>query len=336
MSKYLYIPVALLAITACRKDPGVPIAEMDSPFPLLLPAGSPFPETPSDNPLTTASVQLGKALFFDKRLSRDGTVSCASCHLPDHAFSDITAVSTGIEGRMGERNSPTLANVAYHQNYFRDGGVPTLEQQAIAPIHDDNEMDHDIHAVAAELREEEPFAKLSMLAYGKPMDGWVVTRALASYQRTLISGWSRWDRWMQGDAQALTPAEVRGWQLFNSNSLGCTNCHDGFDLKDHDFHNIGLYSEYADPGRARITLDPADEGKFKTPTLRNITLTAPYMHDGSMATLEEVMDHYAMGGHPHPNLSHLMRDFTLNAKDKADVIAFLNALTDDRSLDQVP
>ncbi len=310
--------------------------ELDGPFPLQLPTGFPYPQSPDDNPMTNASVRLGKALFFDQRLSRDGTISCASCHHPEQAFSDVTALSTGVEGGQGMRNSPTLANVAYHSSFFRDGGVPTLEQQAIAPVHDPVEMDHDIHAAAAQLRDEEPFRRLSMLAYGKPLDGWVLTRALASYQRTLISGWSRWDRWTQGDATAMTESEQRGWQLFNSEALNCTACHGGFDLSDHGFHNVGQYLDYSDPGRERISLDAADLGKFKTPTLRNIALTAPYMHDGSMATLEEVIAHFASGGVAHPNRSPEMRTFELSTEQRIDLIAFLHALTDERSIDQVP
>lgn len=331
-----YIALLALLLVSCRRDLDTVPQDGDTPFALQLPVGFPWPGTPPDNPLTTASVQLGKALFFDPRLSRDGTISCASCHLPEKAFSDVTAVSTGIEGRLGERNSPGLANVGYHTSFFRDGGVPTLEQQAIAPIHDPKEMDHDIHAAAALLRDVEPYAKLSQVAYGKPMNGWVITRALANYQRTLISGWSRWDRYMQGESEALTPSELRGWLLFNSPSTGCRECHSDFDLSDHDFHNIGLYQVYADPGRARITLDAADEGKFKTPSLRNVALTAPYMHDGSMATLNEVISHYVSGGEAHPNLSHLMHSLNLTAKDRTDLINFLHALTDERDIDQVP
>lgn len=325
-----------LLLSACRKDPGIPVMEVDTPFPLQLPVGFPFPMTPDDNPLTTASVRLGKALFFDPRLSRDGTVSCATCHLPELAFSDGKAVSIGIEGRKGMRNSPSLGNVAYHGSFFRDGGVPTLEQQVIAPIHDPLEMDHDIQEAAAALRDIEPYDRLSMRAYGRPMDAWVLSRAIANYERTLISGWSRWDRWMQGDEAAMTESEVRGWRLFNGPDLNCGACHGGFDLSDHAFHNIGLYMDDRDPGRERITLQAQDLGKFKTPSLRNVARTAPYMHDGSMATLDEVVAHFATGGQPHPNRSPALRTFALDDQEKADLIAFLHALNDERSMDQVP
>jgi cytochrome c peroxidase len=331
------IALLVLVLVGCRKDGDAVDAGVAALFPLELPPGFPMPSTPADNPLTRASVELGKRLFFDPRLSRDGTVSCASCHLPGNAFADVAAVSEGVDGRLGFRNGPTLANVAYHtKGFFRDGGVPTLEQQVISPVHEPAEMDHDIHRAAETLRDLEPYASLSLRAYGKPLDGWVLTRAIANYQRTLVSGWSRWDRWMAGDHSALTESEVRGWELFNGAALNCTGCHSGFDLSDHDFHNVGQYTVYTDPGRERITLDPADNGKFKTPTLRNIALTAPYMHNGAFLTLDEVVDHFASGGHPHPALSKALRPFTLDPQGRTDLLAFLNALTDERPIDQVP
>lgn len=329
--------IALVALlVGCRHPEQQELLEPDRPFALQLPAGFPPIPEPSENMLTEARVQLGKALFFDKRLSREGRVSCASCHFPERAFSDTLPLSLGVDGLPGLRNSPPLINLAWHGAYFRDGGVPTLEQQAIAPVHDPLEMDFSITRAAADLRHQEPYAMLSQRAYGKPLDAWVLTRALAAYQRTLVSGWSRYDRHLQGDAGALNESERRGLELFRSAALNCTACHGGFDLSDHAYHNLGQYEAYADPGRERITLNPADNGKFKTPTLRNIALTAPYMHDGSMATLEEVIDFLATGGLPHPNRDTEMRSFALSPQDKADLIAFLRALTDERPIDQVP
>ena len=329
--------VWMILMASCQRDPALPIAEVNGPFILELPSGFPPPPVPEENPLTEASVALGKHLFFDKRLSRDGTVSCASCHHPDRAFSDTLAISVGIDGGLGMRNAPPLINLAYHPAFFRDGGVPTLEQQVIAPVHDPVEMDHDIHAAAALLAAEEPYQRLSLLAYERPMDAYVLTRALASYERTLVSGWSRWDRWMQGDASALTTTEVQGWELFSSAALGCTGCHAGFDLSDHAYHNVGQYTDYGtDTGRERITDDPGDIGRFKTPTLRNIARTAPYMHDGSMATLAAVIDHFASGGQPHPNKSPAMTGFNLDPEEQQALIAFLHALNDERPIDQVP
>lgn len=311
--------------------------ETDGPFFLDLPAGAPPFTVPDANPLTRASVELGKALFFDTRLSRDASMSCASCHDPDHAFSDTVALSLGVAGLPGSRNAPTLANVAYHPGLFRDGGIPTLEAQVIAPVQDPLEMDHTLQGAAEHLSQEGEYQRLSLLAYGRELDPYVITRAIASYQRTLISGWSRFDRYVyEGQSQAMTESEVRGWDLFRSEALNCSACHSGFDLSDHSYQNIGQYLEYVDPGRARITLDLGDEGKFKVPTLRNIALTGPYMHDGAMATLDQVIDHFASGGQPHPNRSPLLTTFALNEQERMDLIAFLHALTDERSIDQVP
>lgn len=337
MNGSAYIIIAALALTACRKDPDPLGATVDRPFVLELPPGAPTPVVPGAYPLTGASVALGKALFFDQRLSRDGTVSCASCHHPTHAFSDTMPLSLGVQGRQGLRNAPTLANVAYHPALFRDGGVPTLEAQVIAPVQEPNEMDHTLQGAADRLSDEYRYQQLSRTAYGRALDPFVITRAIAAYERTLISGWSRFDRfYYQGDALALTASESRGWQLFSGSALNCMACHSGFDLSDHSFQNVGQYLEYDDPGRARISLDPGDVGKFKVPTLRNVALTGPYMHDGAMATLSEVVDHFAHGGQAHPNKSPLMTNFTLTEQEKVDLVAFLYALTDERPIDQVP
>jgi cytochrome c peroxidase len=335
MMRWALLIGAVSLLSSCRHGTDDSL-EPDRPFNLQSPPGFPAMPSPDDNPLTEASVAMGKALFFDERLSRDGTVSCASCHFPERAFSDTLPLSLGVDGLPGMRNAAPLTNLAWHSGYFRDGGVPTLEQQAIAPIHDPLEMDFSITRAAADLRNLEPYATLSRRAYGKPMEAYELTRALAAYQRTLVSGWSRYDRYLGGDAGALTASEQNGLALFRSDALNCTACHGGFDLSDHGYHNVGQYLSYADPGRERITLAPSDNGKFKTPTLRNIVLTAPYMHDGSMATLEEVIDFFAAGGLPHVNRDPEMLSFALSPQDKADLIAFLRALTDERPIDQVP
>lgn len=320
----------------CRKDPAVVQNDVDGPFLLELPQGFPSPPVPQQNPLTQASVKLGKALFFDPRLSLDGTISCASCHLPDRAFSDTLALSRGVDELPGMRNAPSLGNVAYHDALFRDGGVDDLERQVIAPVQDPVEMAHSLQAAVEAVSEDADHQRLSRIAYGRGLDGFVITRAIASYERTLISGWSRYDRYRAGETSALTGSEVNGLQLFNSAALNCSACHSGFDLSDHSYQNVGQYMSYADPGRERITLDPQDNGKFKVPSLRNVALTGPYMHDGALATLSEVIDHFASGGLQHPQRSPLMTNFALSAQEKSDLIAFLHALTDERSLDQVP
>jgi cytochrome c peroxidase len=302
-----------------------------------MPPGAPELPVPNGNEPTVARVSLGKALFFDERLSLGRGLSCASCHHPDRAFSDTTALSTGADGALGLRNAPSLANLAYHPAYFRDGGIPTLEQQVLAPVHTENEMASNIVDAAALLRGDEHLASLSRKGYDRELDAFVITRAIACYERTLVSGWSRYDRFLMGDMTALNAQERRGLDLFNNAEVGCAQCHGGFDLSDHSYRNIGTSTDHAaDPGRERITLDPSDRGKFKVPTLRNVALTGPYMHDGSMATLEEVVEHFAIGGVADPNKDPLVQPLDLSAQDRSDLVALLRALTDDRSLDQVP
>ncbi len=332
-----FIIILLPLFAACVKDNAM-TSDVDPPFTVHLPMGAPQVPVPADNALTQARVTLGKLLFFDPRLSNGNDLSCASCHHADRAFSDTSALSLGANGAHGFRNAPSLANVAYLPALFRDGGVPTLELQVLAPMQDAHEMASNINAVVGALRDVEPFASLSKKAYDRRFDGYVITRAIASYERTLISGWSRFDRFQyQNDQSALSEEELRGWNIFNGADANCAACHSGSDLSDHDYHNIGTSIDHtADPGRERITLLATDRGKFKTPTLRNIALTAPYMHDGGMSTLDQVIDHFASGGVNDLNKSPLMHAFTLTAQDKADLIAFLRALTDDRSLDQVP
>lgn len=328
--------LAVLLLAGCMERGGAVQPAPDTHlYPLQVPPGWPAPPLRADNPLTAASVELGRALFFDERLSLGRGISCASCHRPEHAFSDTVALSIGVHGMAGARNAPSLGNVAYHPFLLRDGGAPTLEQQVFVPLFDEEEMDADPQQVVELLRTDQQLAELSMRAYGKPMDLYVLTRALANYQRTLLGGTSRYDRFLQGDATALNEAELRGMQLFTG-AANCASCHTGLDLSDHDFHNIGLRTDHAaDPGRQRITLDPTDRGKFKTPTLRNIALTAPYMHDGSMATLEEVIAHFNSGGLPDPGKHPSMVPLGLDPGQQQDLAAFLRSLTDERSLDIV-
>lgn len=324
-------------LLSCGKEDDVDPVPVDEPYLVYMPPGFPPLAVPDANTLTKARVSLGKALFFDERLSLGHGLSCASCHFPERAFSDTTAVSTGADGQAGLRNAPSLANLAYHPAYFRDGGIPTLEQQVLAPLHTEEEMASNIVEVADLLRADVNYTALSRLAYDRELDPYVITRAIACYERTLVSGWSRYDRFLQGEQSALNEEERHGWELFNSAEVGCAQCHGGFDLSDHSYRNIGTSLDHTtDPGRERITLDPADRGKFKVPTLRNVELTGPYMHDGSMTTLEEVVEHFASGGVADPNKDPLVLPLALDMEDKSAIVAFLRSLTDDRSLDQVP
>ena len=298
-----------------------------SPMELVLPFGYPEPDLRADNPFSKESVELGRLLFNDQRLSKERTISCASCHLPTQGFADNHKISPGVNGVMGFRNTPAITNLAYHSAFFMDGGALDLEIQLLAPIHTEEEMEGDIHLAAELIKKEEPYRSLSQIAYGRELDGYVISRAIANYERSLISGNSRFDQWFyNGDKEALTASEVRGWQLFNSERLNCKACHTGFLFTDMSYQNIGLYEEYADIGRGRISNDAADNGKFKVPSLRDVTKTAPYMHDGSMGTLNEVLDHFLSGGVGHVNQSPEIRVMSLNEMEKADLIAFLGAL----------
>lgn len=321
----------IVLLVGCKQDPAWESTAVDLPYRVELPPGAPpLPDDPDG--LTHAKVELGRALFFDQRLSMDRGVSCASCHLPGRAFSDTVAVSPGVGGALGRRNAPSLGNVVYHALLNRDGGVPTLHQQVLVPLTDAAELDADVPRLLEQLQADPELRSLAFKGYGRELDLYVLTRALAAFQRTLISGWSRYDRFLQGDASALNAQEQEGLRLFRE--VGCASCHTGFDLSDHAFHNVGLRMDHsADPGRQAITLDPGDRGSFKTPTLRNVQLTAPYMHDGSLPTLQAVVEHFDGGGVPDPLKSPLLRPLGLSPEERAALVAFLHSLTDERPLD---
>lgn len=320
----------LSCLVACRKDDSqLPLPPETDEYTLRIPFGFPVPVIPADNVLTKSRVALGKRLFYDPALSADSTRSCASCHAPHLAFSDSTAVSLGIKNRLGTRNSPSLANVAYQQKLLREGGVPTLEMQVLVPIQEHNEFDFNILLVAERLSRMPEYVAMAEKAYGRAPDPFVITRAIAAFERTLLSGGSPYDEWFfQGKNAAVSAAVKRGYDLFQSEKLSCGKCHEGFLFTNQSFANNGLYAVYPDSGRIRLTGLESDRAVFKVPSLRNIALTAPYMHDGSLTTLETVLDHYQTGGKAHPNRSVLLQPFALTVQERADVLAFLQSLTD--------
>lgn len=321
-----------LGVMACARERAA-IAAPEPGWSLAVPEGFPMPPIPEDNLLTEERVALGRSLFYDPVLSRDSTVACASCHRQAWAFADNRPTSPGVEGRPGLRNSPSLANVAYQQRLLREGGVPTLEMQVLVPIQEHNEFDFNILLIAERLRALPHYAELAQAAYQREPDAFVITRALAAFQRTLLSGDSPFDRYAYaGEAEAVSASALRGYALFNSERLGCASCHNGFLFTNQGFANNGLYLHYTDPGRRRLTGRPEDEGVFKIPSLRNVAVTGPYMHDGSLATLTEVVDHYAGGGFAHPNRSPLLRPFQLTAEEREDLLRFLESLTDEALL----
>jgi len=295
-----------------------------------LPAGWPSLAWPVDNPFTPAKAILGRRLFFDKTLSRDRSVSCGSCHHPEQGFADRGVVrSVGVHGLHANRNSPTLTNIGLNTVFMFEGGVPSLELQAIAPLFAANEMDMTAAEIEARLSVDTLYVRLFRHAYGEgPITLSGVTRALATYQRTLISARSPFDRWKAGEVTAMSPDARRGAEIFLGEKGDCWHCHAPPLFTDRSFHNIGLDSVLTDLGRALVTGRAADEGAFKTPTLRNVGVTGPYMHDGRFATLRDVVNHYNSGGKSHPNSSALIRPMGLTPGEVDDLVAFLEALTD--------
>ena len=284
---------------------------------------------PESNPLTRDKIALGRRLFHDRRLSRDGSKACASCHDPSRAFTDAGAVSVGVGGAVGRRNAPTLINRAWGARFFWDGRAGSLEQQVLQPLFNPIELGGSRDAVMRVVRSAEYAPAVQRAFPGESSAIDVVARALASYVRTVVAGDSPYDRFASGRSSAISPAARRGLNLFTG-IAGCLSCHFGPTLTDEGFHNTGVAwtgGEFADLGRGGITGRERDRGAFKTPTLREVTRTAPYMHDGSLATLDDVLEFYDRGGRPNPYLDSRIRPLQLTSSQKTDLIAFLRSLT---------
>ena len=321
--KGYYIILIVLCIGCTQKDVQV---RTDL---LTVPAGFPEIPFPEENAFTIERWVLGKKLFYDTLLSKDFSINCASCHRQDIAFADNKMVSPGFGGAFGNRNAPSLANVAYHPYYMREGGVPTLELQVLAPVSEHTEFNNNILHIAKSLSRDSTYVQMSLAAYGIEPNPFSITRALATFQRTLVSGNSRYDQYaFQGDSNALNGDELSGMALFFSDRTKCGTCHGGFNFTNYAFENNGIHHDYADPGRYRLTLDSNDMHKYKVPSLRNVGLTAPYMHDGSIATLDSVVAHYNYGGRRHAQQSELIRPIGLSEVEMNQLVQFLNVLTD--------
>ena len=299
---------------------------------------------PKDNPLTRTKIALGKLLFFDKRLSRDGSIACGSCHQPHRAFTDGRVLPTGIDGQTPKRNAPTLINRAYGTAYFYDGRAASLEEQALIPIQSPSEMGNTLEQVVATLSVISGYHAHFKAAFG---DSTItpdrIAKALAAFERTLISGESPYDLFEYGGPKGtMSKSAIRGLRLFRTKAR-CTLCHMGFNYTDEDFHNIGTGWDRADlstyektgnlkdikgidPGRYAQTQKPEHFGAMKTPTLREVARTAPYMHNGSIKTLQEIIEFYDKGGTPNPFLDELITPLNLTDAEKQDLIAFLKAL----------
>jgi len=355
----VYTLAALAALGACATETAPPSA-----WTWRLPGELPVPRVPVDNPMSADKVELGRHLFYDTRLSGDGTQACASCHEQARAFTDGLIVPIGITGEAGRHNSMSLANVAYNSSSTWASHVGSLEAQAALPMFGTSPIELGLaggeQALLARLAAEPIYPELFGRAFdaAEPMTIDNITRALASFERTILSGNSPFDRFVAGDLAALDASAQRGLALFESDRLGCTHCHGGFNLAssyDHvdmaapqiQFFNTGLYNvdgngayPAADRGVVDVTGDPSHMGRFRAPTLRNIALTAPYFHDGSAATLGDVIGSYARGGRLvtdgpsagdgalSPLKSPFVTGFTLTETEQADLIAFLSSLTD--------
>ena len=313
-------------MSACQKQGSetLPISVWEAPpwFPEM--------DIPEDNAFTLSRWELGKKLFYETRLSIDNSISCASCHDPNLSFSDNKALSPGVFNRPGTRNASMLANIGYAPNLLREGGIPTLEMQVLVPIQEHNEFNHNIVDIAAELNADSVYLSMALEAYESDVNAFVITRSLANFQRTLISGNSAYDHYLfLGRTNSLSIEAINGMELFNSSRLKCSECHSGVFFTNFDFANNGLQEMYADSGRMRLTGLESDRAVFKVPSLRNIEVTGPYLHNGSIETLMDVIELYSNGGFDHVNKSELLQDpIDLSDVEKNQLHAFLLSLTD--------
>jgi len=342
MKRVLGILIVIMMFSCSSDDTSVP---QYVPTPLALEIPTLFeqkilsPVIPFNNPQTVQGVALGKKLFFDPILSADHSQSCSSCHAPENAFSDASQFSDGIDGVFGNRNSMPIFNLAwnYDEKFFWDGRVFSLEHQALQPVENPIEMHNTWEQVVDDLQEHSEYPNLFQLAFGTTIiSSDLVTKAIAQFERTLISGNSKFDKYLLGIA-SLTPQELNGFNVFMDETKGdCFHCH-GSDNNplwtDNIFHNNGLDAVFVDLGLGEVTGDPADNGKFKSPSLRNLAFTAPYMHDGRFNTLDEVINHYSEGLQNSPTVDPLMKKVAeggvqITTQEKSDLKAFLLTLSD--------
>ena len=279
---------------------------------------------PKDNPPTAAKIALGKQLYWDKRLSRDNTISCASCHDPQKGWSNGEQFATGVDGRKGGRNAPTVLNTAYNRFQFWDGREPTLEAQALGPIQNPIEMNMTLEEVIAKLNAIEGYQGQFQSVFGTDVTSQGIAKAIGAYERTVLTGDAPYDRFKAGDKTALSEAAQRGMQIFFNKAV-CSACHAGRNFTDGGFHNVGIGMDKPNPdlGRVAVSKLAGDRGSFKTPTLRDIAKSGPYMHDGSLKTLEDVIENYNKGSIKNPYLDEEIFPLNLTDQQKSDLITFL-------------
>lgn len=329
------------------REKTAPALPAGNPLRIAAPLGLPPVPAPAGNPPTAATIALGRKLYYDPILSVDNSVSCASCHHPDAGFADGKPLSDGVRGKKGTRNSPTVLNAAYFHTLFWDGRAADLEQQAAGPVENPVEMAHSLQDVENKLMRYPGYRAAFAKAFGPGHITFdMVAKAIASFERTLVSGDSPFDRYYYGhDQSALSDSAKRGLDVFMSPEKGnCAACHligkEYALFTDDKFHNIGVGVKDEKPtdlGRYLVTKNDADRGAFRTPSLRNVALTAPYMHDGSLTTLKEVVDFYIGGGNSNPYLDKRVKplDF-LSGQERADLVSFLESLTGDTPANSGP
>jgi cytochrome c peroxidase len=312
MRRFLYILVLALSVGSFSpQQQGLP------PVPV-----------PSDNPQTPAKIELGAQLYFDPRLSADNTISCATCHDPSMAWANHNPTDTGIKRQVGNRNSGTVLDAAYMKYQFWDGRALSLEEQALGPIHNPIEMGETLENMVRKLNAIPGYRSQFQAIFGTDVTEDGVAKAIAAFERTVVTGPSPYDRYLAGETTALSPAARRGLDVF-MNKGRCVLCHAGPMLSDQSFHNLGVGMDRPNPdvGREAVTKNRRDRGRFKTPPLRNVALTWPYLHDGSARSLEDVLDLYDRGGVPNATLDPMMRPLGLTSQDKADLKTFMEALS---------
>ncbi|MFZ1572446.1 MAG: cytochrome c peroxidase [Candidatus Kapaibacterium sp.] len=324
--KYFLLLLISFYFMACKNNEVNPPTEEIEVVPT--PIGFPKMPVPLDNKLTEDRILLGKKLFFDKQLSSNQEISCSSCHLQNNAFSDSSQFSLGINKLVGERNTPPLFNLAWNTSFFWDGGVPTLEQQVIGPITNPIEMNMTLGEVIQRITKDTNYLNMFKKAYDTLPSAGYLTKSIASFMRSMVSSESKYDKYINGDTNLFNDQEKKGLHLFFGESVQCHHCHIGYNFTTNKFANNGSKEIYKDLGRKKITKLDIDLGKFKIPSLRNIAVTSPYMHDGSYKTLEEVIENYNKGGSGHPNQDPTIYKLNLSNEDKNNLIAFLKTLTD--------
>ena len=314
LSKFLFIG---LILGSCVPDESV-FEGLNTAYPVL--------EYPADNPNNAAAASLGERLFFDPILSVDSSISCGSCHKPELGFATNDRVTPGVGGVLGKRNSPSLLNVGYQPYFMREGGVPSLEMQVLVPLGDATEMAHNVVDAVRRLNRNTSYRNEFLTVYGDTASAFLLVRALANFERTLVDFDAPFDHFIQGDATALSNEAIKGGKLFYGKAA-CVQCHSGVLLTDFGFANNGTaIVDSTDYGRELLTNESGDRYVFKVPSLRKVQITAPYMHDGSVSTLADVVEQYNTGGANHSYTDSRIEPLGLSGSEKAQLVAFLEAL----------